>query len=142
MTVVLKEHLSDRGFFSPQSQIIIFGPTRIPLGFKTMMEKFGNDDQYLCASFDPTSDRFNPKQYWRGPVWVNVNWLIYHGLKRYRYKEISDRLKSDTIEIIAKNGFYEYFDSRKEMHKENNAGYGGNNFSWSAALIIDMIHTN
>lgn len=105
----------------------------------TMMRKFGNDDQYLCASFDPTSQRFNPKKYWRGPVWVNVNWVIYNGLKRYGHDEIAKRLKSDTIEIIEKNGFYEYFDPRKEMHKENNGGYGGNNFSWSAALLIDLL---
>jgi hypothetical protein len=106
---------------------------------KTILEKFGNEDQYLCASFDPTSERFNPKKYWRGPVWVNVNWVIYNGLKRYGYDEIAARLKSDTVELIEKNGFYEYFDPRKEMHKDNNAGYGGNNFSWSAALLIDLL---
>ena len=105
----------------------------------TMMEKFGGEDQYLCASFDPTSERFNPKKYWRGPVWVNVNWLIYGGLKKMGYHDIAERLKSDTIELIEKNGFYEYFDCRKEMHKDNAGGYGGNNFSWSAALLIDLM---
>lgn len=36
--------------------------------------------------------------------------------------------------------FYEYFDPRKDMHKEGNAGYGGNNFSWSAALLVDLLN--
>ena len=107
---------------------------------KVMMEKFGGDQQYLCASFDPTSERFNPKKYWRGPVWINLNWMLYKGLKQYGFSEIAERVKQDTIEIIEKNGFYEYFDSRKDMHKEGKAGYGGNDFSWSAALLIDLLN--
>ncbi len=105
-----------------------------------MMEKFGNENQYLCASFDPTSERFNPKKYWRGPVWVNLNWMLYNGLKQYGFNDIAERVKTDTITIIENNGFYEYFDSRKEMHKDNKAGYGGNNFSWTAALLIDLLN--
>ena len=107
---------------------------------ETMMTKFGNEDQYLCASFDPTHERFNPKKYWRGPVWINLNWMLYNGLKQYGYYDISKRVKEDTIDIIEKNGFYEYFDSRKEMHTNGKAGYGGNNFSWSAALLIDLMN--
>ncbi len=107
---------------------------------QVMMETFGNEDQYLCASFDPTSERFNPKKYWRGPVWVNLNWILYNGLKQYGMDDIAERVKQDTIAIVENNGFYEYFDSRKEMHENNNAGYGGNDFSWSAALLIDLLN--
>lgn len=107
---------------------------------KVLMKKFGGEHQYLCASFDPGSERFNPKKYWRGPVWVNLNWMLYYGLKDYGFNEISERVKQDTISIIDNNGFYEYFDSRKEIHKEGKAGYGGRDFSWSAALLIDMLN--
>ncbi|MFD2530105.1 MGH1-like glycoside hydrolase domain-containing protein [Polaribacter marinaquae] len=107
---------------------------------KVMLEKFGGEHQYLCASFDPDSDRFNPKKYWRGPVWVNLNWMLFYGLKNYGYNDISERVKQDTISIVEKNGFYEYFDSRKEMHIDGKAGYGGGDFSWSAALLLDMLN--
>lgn len=106
---------------------------------EVMIEKFGSENQYLCASFDPTHPRFNPRKYWRGPVWINLNWMLYNGLLKYNYQEIAERVKSDTIEIISTNGFYEYFDSRKEQHKDGQGGYGGNNFSWSAALLIDLL---
>ncbi len=109
---------------------------------ETMMKKFGGEHQYLCASFDPESDRFNPKKYWRGPVWINLNWMVYNGLKQYKFYDIAERVKQDTIEMIEKSGFYEYFDSRKEFHKNGDGGYGGNNFSWTAALIIDLLNTN
>ena len=109
---------------------------------ETMMKKFGGEHQYLCASFDPESDRFNPKKYWRGPVWINLNWMVYNGLKQYKFYDIAKRVKQDTIEMIEKSEFHEYFDSRKEFHKNGDGGYGGNNFSWTAALVIDLLNTN
>jgi hypothetical protein len=106
---------------------------------KTMMDKFGGDSMYLCASFDPTNEKFNPKKYWRGPVWINLNWMIYYGLKDYGFYDIAKRIKSDSIEIIEKVGFHEYFDARKEAYSKNCKGYGSANFSWSAALYLDLI---
>ena len=106
----------------------------------TMMSKFGDENMYLCASFDPTHERFNPKKYWRGPVWINLNWILYYGLKEYGFNEIAKRVKNDSIELIEKAGFYEYFDARKQIYKTENGGYGGNNFSWSAALLLDLIN--
>jgi len=104
---------------------------------KTMLDKFGGEDRYLCASFDPDSDRFNPRKYWRGPVWINLNWLLYNGLKTYGFIEEANRVKADSISLIEQYGFKEYFDFSKKL--AGNGGYGGNNFSWSAALLIDML---
>lgn len=105
----------------------------------TMMTKFGGDNLYLCASFDPTNKLFNPIKYWRGPVWINLNWLLYYGLQDYEYHDIAQRIKSDTFEILEKVGFYEYFDPRKAEYNNDIKGYGGNNFSWSAALFLDLL---
>jgi hypothetical protein len=113
---------------------------RVGVLVNTMLNKFDNEDSYLCASFDPTSERFNPKKYWRGPVWVNLNWILINGLKSYGYDETSERIKKDTIEIVQKSGFYEYFNPQKKAHVDGNAGYGGNDFSWTAALIIDLLN--
>ncbi len=107
---------------------------------QTMVDKFGGKDKYLCASFDPTSDRFNPKKYWRGPVWINMNWMLYYGLKKYRFLELANRIKKDSVELIKRDGFYEYFDCRKNNGEANRIGYGGSNFSWSAALLIDLLN--
>ena len=63
-------------------------------------------------------------------------------MKQYGYEDIAKRIKSDSIELITKNGFYEYFDCRKEMHVNGAAGYGGNNFSWSAALLINLLNND
>ena len=34
---------------------------------------------------------------------------------------------------------YEYFDNREEIHENSQGAYGGKNFSWSAALLIDLL---
>ena len=106
----------------------------------TMLDKFGGENRYLCASFDPESTRFNPKKYWRGPVWINMNWFLYYGLSDYGYDELANKIKSDSLELISKAGFYEYFNPNKELYKYENGGYGGSDFSWTAALYIDLIN--
>jgi len=129
------EHLSSSSFAPLFSNI----PTQAhaDVMVKTLIKKFGGEDRYLCASFDPESDRFNPKKYWRGPIWINLNWMLYNGLNNYGFTDIANRVKEDSITLVEKYGFYEYFDSRKSVTE--NAGYGGNNFSWSAALLLDLL---
>ena len=97
---------------------------------------------YLCPSYDPTSASFDPKRYWRGPVWVNLNWLIYHGFRRYGFRELADQIRDDTLELLEACGFHEYFDPRRKLDPGVFRGYGGNNFSWSAALYLDLIKVN
>ena len=106
--------------------------------------RFGGEGQsnYLCASFDPGSSLFNSKKYWRGPIWINLNWIVFKGLKRYGLDEAADTVRNDTLELLEKYGFYEYFEPSKTINAELQKGYGGNNFSWSAALAIDIIKSN
>ncbi len=93
----------------------------------------------LCASFDPSSNSFDPKRYWRGPIWINLNWLLYRGFRKYAALELTEQIKADTLYLMKKYGFYEYFDPRKEQDKKLTQGYGGKNFSWSAALTLDLL---
>tara|TARA_B100001146_G_C16200585_1_gene444293 strand:- start:8513 stop:9835 length:1323 start_codon:yes stop_codon:yes gene_type:complete len=96
-------------------------------------------ERYLCASFDPTSDRYNSEKYWRGPIWINLNWLMYRGLIKYDFLDVAETIKRDTLLLVQKYGFYEYFEPSKEKNKLLKTGYGGANFSWSAALTIDLL---
>ncbi len=80
-----------------------------------------------------TSSYFDPYKYWQGPTWINTNWLIIDGLKRYGYEAEAKVLKERTIKLVAKSGFYEYFNPL------NGDPAGALNFSWTAALIIDLL---
>jgi hypothetical protein len=88
---------------------------------------------FTIPNYDMTKEDFDSGNYWRGPVWVNVNWMISQGLKFYGYQKKADAMKADMIQLPIRFGFYEYFDSIKGK------GYGSNNFSWTSALFLDLI---
>jgi neutral trehalase len=90
---------------------------------------------YPIPSVPKSSLAFNPKRYWQGPSWVNMNWLIIQGLKNYGFDDHAEALRESTIEMVAKAGFYEYFDPLK------GEGLGAANFSWTAALVIDLLNS-
>jgi hypothetical protein len=81
----------------------------------------------------PTNDPyFNPICYWQGPAWININWLVIDGLERAGFKEHALALRESTIELVRKSGFYEYYNPL------SGSPAGVKNFSWTAALIIDL----
>jgi hypothetical protein len=77
--------------------------------------------------------QFSPLNYWRGPVWININWMLYGGMKNYRLFEDAMNLKESIIDLITEHGFYEYYNPL------TGEGLGADNFSWTAALLIDLI---
>jgi glycogen debranching enzyme len=78
------------------------------------------------------SPEYAPENYWRGNVWPCLNWLIYHGLRRYGYHDLADELAARSFELLKRSGFWEYY------HPETGQGLGGRSFSW-AAVMLDMI---
>lgn len=79
------------------------------------------------------SNWFNPFGYWQGPTWINTNWLIIDGLRRMGFNDHAEALAESTIELVQKGGFNEYF------NPETGEPAGAVNFSWTAALIIDLL---
>jgi hypothetical protein len=96
---------------------------------------FGLSDESITPvpSYDIHGMGFSPVTYWRGPVWLNINWFLMHGLEDYGYREHADRLRRSIIELCRQEGFHEYFDPITGQ------GHGSDLFSWSAALLIDVL---
>ena len=90
---------------------------------------------YPVPSVPLDSTWFKQKLYWQGPSWVNINWLIIDGLRRYGFDDHANLLRESTLEMVAKGGCYEYFDPI------TGEPAGAANFSWTAALAIDLIKT-
>ena len=104
------------------------------------LESLNQRGYYLCPSFDVDSEFFDSKRYWRGPIWPHMNWMIYQGLKSYGFNETAEIVRQDTLGIVDKYGFFEYFEPHKQLAQEVNKGYGGSQFSWTASSILDLIH--
>jgi hypothetical protein len=95
-----------------------FGPSSIAPWYPTSVAK---DDR-----------RFEARRYWRGPVWVSVNWLLITGLENAGYPEEVKRLEERTLKLVYENGFWEYYDPLTGQ------GLGCSQFSWTAAAVLDL----
>ena len=89
---------------------------------------------YPVPSAPLNSEYFSTSCYWQGPSWVNTNWLIIDGLKRYGFHDHAAALTESTVEMVKQSGFYEYFSPL------DGSPSGAENFSWTAALIIDLLN--
>lgn len=76
---------------------------------------------------------FDQKRYWQGPTWLNTNWLIADGLRRYGYHHHANALIESSQELVKDGHFNEYFNPL------TGEPLGAPNFSWTAALIIDWL---
>lgn len=88
---------------------------------------------YPVASVPVNSSWFQQHLYWQGPTWININWLIIDGLKRYGFDKEAKTLTKQTIELIDKSGPSEYFSPL------DGSPAGAKNFSWTAALTLDLL---
>ncbi len=100
---------------------------------KTMEDHNKFSTPFPIPTVPVNSDWFNPDSYWQGPTWINMNWMIIEGLKNYGFKEHADVLTKKTIELVEHGGFSEYF------NPITGDPLGIHDFSWSAALIIDLL---
>jgi hypothetical protein len=99
------------------------------------------EDQHVFGTTFPVpsvpadSPDFDPDRYWQGPAWLNTNWLVIQGLENYGFSDHAAALRETTLDMVNRSGFAEYFDP--------NTGepLGAHNFSWTAALVIDLLKT-
>lgn len=82
------------------------------------------------ASTLPGEPGYEPRRYWRGPVWAIMNWMIAEGFSRHGRTAVAARIKTDTLAAISKYGFGEYFDP------SNGEALGGEVFSWTASVAM------
>lgn len=90
-------------------------------------------EHFLVPSFDLRSREFDPRRYWRGPVWLNTDWLLWRGLSQHGRAAPAGDIAASMVGLVRRSGYREYF------NPFGGEGYGGADFSWSAALLIDLL---
>ncbi|MFW6061448.1 MAG: amylo-alpha-1,6-glucosidase [Planctomycetota bacterium] len=96
------------------------------------------------------------KDMWRGPVWINLNWLVARGFDRYGMGDVADHIREKTTDEIERRyeeygTFFEFYDDRREVPPPQLKRKGKLapeqspfhqvffDYGWSATLYVDMV---
>jgi glucosylglycerate hydrolase len=88
----------------------------------------------LLPSTSPAEPAFEPRNYWRGPVWPIISWLLWDALIALGHPGRAEDLRRDALAQIAAPGeFAEYFEpfTGKPL--------GSPQQSWTAAVVLDWL---
>jgi glycogen debranching enzyme len=87
----------------------------------------------LPPSTSPEDVGFNPRTYWRGPVWPVIDWLLWWAFVRAGEHRLAERVRGSSLEQTAEGGFAEYFEPF------TGEPLGSREQSWTAAVVLDWL---
>lgn len=110
-------------------------PERAAMLVKTIENEHMFGPAYPIPSTPVNSPWFDPQRYWQGPTWLNMNWLIADGLRRYKYDDHAEALIESSLELVkGDERFHEYYNPL------DGTPLGAPHFSWSAAVALDWVN--
>jgi hypothetical protein len=89
--------------------------------------------RFRVPSHAPADPRFDAKRYWRGPVWLVVNYMIADGLTRAGQTAAAAAITRSSLDLIHESGFAEYYDPT------TGEPLGGGRFTWTAAMVLEFL---
>jgi glucosylglycerate hydrolase len=87
----------------------------------------------LPPGTSPKDPGFNPRSYWRGPVWPVIDWLLWWAFMRAGERQLAERVRKASLAQIAEGGFAEYFEPF------TGEPLGSDDQSWTAAVVLDWL---
>jgi len=66
--------------------------------------------KYPIPSVAVNDPLYNPMQMWRGPTWINVNYMMVEGLERSGYPVVARELRRRTLDLVMQHSdIYEFY---------------------------------
>lgn len=91
--------------------------------------------EYAIPSVARNDPHYDPDTMWRGPVWVNINYIFIEALHQAGEHDLAHALLERTLDLImSKPGIYEYYNA--ETGKPS--ALAADAFGWTAAVFIDL----
>lgn len=97
------------------------------------IEEAAGKARYIVPSHSLDDPRFDSKRYWRGPVWLVINYMIADGLAAAGETEVARKITASSLDLITQSGFAEYYDPL------SGEPLGGGRFTWTAAMVIEFL---
>ena len=69
--------------------------------------------------------------YWRGPTWINVNWLSALGFDCYGFAAQARQLREKSAEVVGLSPY-----PREYYNPLTGGGLGAENYMWTGAIDI------
>ena len=89
--------------------------------------------RYPVPSVPLNSPHFRPRSrlyLWRGPTWINTNWLVAEGLRRHGSDDLAEAISASSRELVERSGFREYYNPL------TGEGGGEKEFGWSTLAAV------
>jgi putative isomerase len=120
--------------------------------------QFGNRATFSTAvplpSAVPAAGMPAEKDMWRGPMWVNMNWLVAFGFERCGRKDLASRLRESTMReverrYLERGSLFEFFDQEGSLPPDRLPRKGPvdparpghqavHDYGWTATLYADL----
>ena|SRR5258706_1137894 len=79
--------------------------------------------------------KFDPWQMWRGPTWININYLFVEALTRIGQLDLAAQLRRKSLDLVMQHrDIYEYYNPLTGERPPKAAPI----FGWTSAVFIDM----
>ncbi len=106
---------------------------------KAVLHHLFNPEEFWVKHPIPTvaknDPQYAPDQMWRGPTWVNINYLFIEGLMKSGYTDEARDLRDKTMDLLmSQNDIYEYYNPETGFAPPRAASV----FGWSSAVFIDL----
>lgn len=91
--------------------------------------------EYPLPTVAQSDPKFDANQMWRGPTWVNINYLFIEGLVKSGYPDLARALRDRTLALVMRHpDIYEYYNPLTGEAPPKAASI----FGWSSAVFIDL----
>ncbi len=101
-------------------------------------EHSGFNTQYPIPTTPTDNPSFDGDKYWRGNVWLVINWLVYIGLYNYGFGDEAQRLAKKSLDLVDHSGFCEFYNPITGGRGMSWATLCPQNQSWST-IVLDML---
>jgi len=87
----------------------------------------------LCVGRAEAAASFRPREYWRGPQWPVVAWLLGWAFGRRGWAERAELLRQEGMRLVGHGHFAEYYEPF------TGEPLGSMRQSWTAAAVLDWL---